>query len=111
MPRALRLLIGHEWRGNIRELSNSIERAVIFASTHEIVPNDLPESFRGVTPRDADYPPLLELATREFERGHILKVIDQCGGNKRKAAKMLGIGATSLYRKLGDPTEAEEAAE
>jgi DNA-binding NtrC family response regulator len=108
---ALRLLVGHEWRGNIRELSNSIERAVIFASTTEIVPNDLPESFRSVTPRDADYSPQLDAATREFERSHILKVIEQCGGNKRKAAKMLGIGATSLYRKLGDPAEAEEATE
>ncbi len=108
---ALRLLVGHEWRGNIRELSNSIERAVIFAATTEIVPSDLPESFRSVTPRDADYSPQLETATREFERSHILKVIEQCGGNKRKAAKVLGIGATSLYRKLGDPAEAEEAAE
>ena len=70
----------------------------------QAAPQDLPESFRGVTPRDLEYPPELEAATREFERAHILKVIEQCGGNKRKAAKQLGIGATSLYRKLGDPS-------
>jgi len=107
---ALRLLVGHEWRGNIRELSNAIERAVIFASGAELAPEDLPESFRGVVPRDPEYPPELDAATREFERAHILKVIEQCGGNKRKAAKVLGIGATSLYRKLGDPTDAPEEA-
>ena len=107
---ALRLLAGHEWRGNIRELSNAIERAVIFAAGPEIAPADLPDSFRGVTPRDPEYPPELEAATREFERGHILKVIEQCGGNKRKAAKVLGIGATSLYRKLGEREEAEETS-
>jgi DNA-binding NtrC family response regulator len=98
---ALRLLVGHEWRGNIRELSNTIERAVIFCAGQEIQPDDLPPMFRGVTPRDPEYPPELDAATREFERTHILKVIEQCGGNKRKAAKMLDIGATSLYRKLG----------
>jgi DNA-binding NtrC family response regulator len=107
---ALRLLSGHEWRGNIRELSNAVERSIIFAAGAEIVAADLPESVRGATPRDADYPAELDAATREFERAHILKVIEQCGGNKRKAAKMLGIGATSLYRKLGDP-EVEVAEE
>jgi DNA-binding NtrC family response regulator len=56
------------------------------------------------------YPPELEAATREFERAHILRVIEQCDGNKRKAAKVLGIGATSLYRKLGTqpPGESNE---
>jgi two-component system, NtrC family, response regulator len=106
---ALRQLAGHDWRGNIRELSNAIERAVIFAAGPEIVPADLPDSFAGVVPRDPEYSPELEAATREFERAHILKAIERCGGNKRKAAKLLGIGATSLYRKLGEP--AEEAPE
>lgn len=108
---ALRLLAGYEWRGNIRELSNAIERSVIFAAGSEIAVQDLPESIRGATPRDAEYPADLDTATRDFERSHILKVIEQCGGNKRKAAKLLGIGATSLYRKLGDPTAVEDSAE
>jgi DNA-binding NtrC family response regulator len=90
---ALRLLVGHDWRGNVRELSNAIERAVIFAAGPELVP------------------PELEAATREFERAHILRVIEQCDGNKRKAAKVLGIGATSLYRKLGAPAEGDTSGE
>jgi len=108
---ALRLLVGYDWRGNIRELSNAIERAVIFAAGREIVPADLPETFRGVTPRDPEWPLELDVATREFERAHILKIIEQCEGNKRKAAKLLGIGATSLYRKLGDSPETEVPVE
>ncbi len=98
---ALRLLAGHEWRGNVRELSNAIERAVIFAAGEQLTAADLPDAVRAATPRDPEYPVDLRDATAEFERAHILKVIDQCGGNKRKAAKLLGLGVTSLYRKLG----------
>jgi DNA-binding NtrC family response regulator len=105
---ALRLLAGCEWRGNIRELSNAIERAVIFATGSELLPADLPEPVRGATPRDPEWPLELDSATREFERAHILRVIEQCAGNKRKAAKLLGIGATSLYRKLGDAPVTDE---
>ncbi len=98
---ALRLLSGHDWKGNVRELSNAIERAVIFASGEQITAVDLPEPVRAAAPRDPEYSPNLREATAEFERAHILRVIEQCGGNKRKAAKMLGLGVTSLYRKLG----------
>jgi DNA-binding NtrC family response regulator len=98
---ALRLLSGHEWKGNIRELSNAIERAVIFAAGQELAPDDLPDAVRAATPRDPEYSPDLRAATAEFERAHILRVIEECGGNKRKAARLLGLGVTSLYRKLG----------
>jgi DNA-binding NtrC family response regulator len=106
---ALRLLSGHEWRGNVRELSNAIERAVIFAGGEQIEPQDLPEAVRGATPRDPEVPVDLREATAEFERAHILRVIEKCGGNKRKAAKELGLGVTSLYRKLG--SKVADAAE
>jgi DNA-binding NtrC family response regulator len=108
---ALRLLAGHEWKGNIRELSNAIERAVIFAPAEEIAPDDLPDPVRAATPRDPEYAANLREATAEFERAHILRVIDQCGGNKRKAAKLLGLGVTSLYRKLGAPVQKSSAGE
>ena len=102
---ALALLAGHDWRGNVRELSNAIERAVIFAASEQITAVDLPEPVRAAVPREPDYQVNLQLnlreATAEFERAHILRIIEQCGGNKRKAAKLLGLGVTSLYRKLG----------
>jgi DNA-binding NtrC family response regulator len=102
---ALRHLAGHDWTGNIRELSNAIERAVIFAAGEEIQPADLPDPVRAAAPRDPEYAADLREATAEFERVHILRVIDQCGGNKRKAAKLLGLGVTTLYRKLGAPIQ------
>jgi len=105
---ALRRLAGHDWRGNVRELSNAIERAVIFAGEDQIVAADLPDPIRAATPLDPEYSPDLREATAEFERAHILRVIELCGGNKRKAARMLGLGVTSLYRKLGAPSASAE---
>jgi DNA-binding NtrC family response regulator len=102
---ALRQLAGHDWRGNVRELSNSIERAVIFATGDEIAAVDLPDAVRAATPREPDYATNLREATAEFERAHILRMIEKCGGNKRKAARLLGLGVTSLYRKLGSPIQ------
>jgi DNA-binding NtrC family response regulator len=98
---AVRLLAGHEWPGNVRELSNAMERAVIFAAGEEVTAADLPGPVRGAAPRDPEQPVDLREATAGFERAHILRVIGQCGGNKRKAARLLGLGVTSLYRKLG----------
>jgi DNA-binding NtrC family response regulator len=108
---ALALLTGHDWKGNIRELSNAIEGAVIFAPGEEIAPADLPDPVRAATPRDPEYSMNLREATAEFERAHILRVIEQCGGNKRQAARHLGLGVTSLYRKLGAPTHQPSAEE
>jgi DNA-binding NtrC family response regulator len=106
---ALRLLTGHDWRGNVRELSNAVERAVIFANGEQLTAADLPDAVRAATPREPEPPVDLREATAEFERAHILRVIDRCGGNKRKAAKLLGLGVTSLYRKLNLPVaESEE---
>ena len=107
---ALRLLAGHDWRGNVRELSNAIERAVIFAGREEIESIDLPDPVRAATPRDPEYSVNLREATAEFERAHILRVIEQNEGNKRKAAKVLGLGVTSLYRKLGATSPAADEA-
>jgi DNA-binding NtrC family response regulator len=102
---ALRLLTGFDWKGNVRELSNTIERAVIFTDGDLVTPDDLPGAVRGGTPADPEAPLNLGEATHRFEAEHIWKVIELCEGNKRKAAKMLGIGATSLYRKIGKKEE------
>ncbi len=107
---ALRLLAGHDWRGNVRELSNAIERAVIFAAGERLAAVDLPDPVRAAAPRDPEYSANLREATAEFERAHILRMIEQCGGNKRKAARLLGLGVTSLYRKLGAPSASADEA-
>lgn len=79
----------------------AIERAMIFAAKEEIESVDLANTVRAATPRDPEYSPDLRQASAELERAHILRVIEQCGGNKRKEAKLFGLGVTSLYRKLG----------
>ena len=127
---AMDLLVAHDWRGNVRELSNAIERAVIFCSGRSVTVDDLPDALRdgtnaaeavhdagheaggvasdGVAPDGEPAAAVgddaldLRTATAAFEREHILQVIAQCGGNKRRAARLLGLGVTSLYRKLGN---------
>ncbi|MHC4251171.1 MAG: sigma-54-dependent transcriptional regulator [Planctomycetota bacterium] len=98
---ALRLLAGYDWPGNIRELANTIERAMIFCDDDFIGVEHLPPAIRGASPATTDWPDDLRQATSQFEREHVSRVIESCDGNKRKAAKVLGIGVTSLYRKLG----------
>jgi DNA-binding NtrC family response regulator len=86
-----------EWKGNIRELKNVIERAVILADGPELkseyLPLDIQQSF-------SDNSSSFDLAN--IERSHIQKVLQYTKGNKTKTAELLGIGLTTLYRKLDD---------
>ncbi len=107
---ALRLLAGHAWRGNIRELENTIERAMIFCTGGTIHASDLPEVVRGATPLDLGSTTCLARAAERFERAHIRKVLGHFGGDKRKAAKALEISLSSLYRKLDGADGGVEAA-
>lgn len=92
---ALKLLGQHSWRGNIRELRNVLERASILADTNEVLPAHLPYEIQK---QDPHTPGSLSLAS--VERSHILKVLEYTKGNKTKAAECLGIGLTTLYRKI-----------
>ncbi|HEY9402216.1 MAG TPA: sigma-54 dependent transcriptional regulator [Pyrinomonadaceae bacterium] len=106
---ARRLLESSDWPGNVRELRNTIERAAALSETDEIgaaqfsqlgdrkLPAALP-------PREAD----ADAPTRtleELERQHILRVLDETGGNRERAAIILGISARTLYRKLREYEE------
>lgn len=86
----------HSWRGNIRELRNIIERSVILCEndtlTKEVLPLDF-EDHRSSTSRG-----IFDL--KEIEKQHIKKVLQHTKGNKTKTANLLGIGLTTLYRKL-----------
>ena len=97
---ALQLLVGHEWKGNIRELENTIERAMILAESDDLLRTaDLPETVRAAAPIDPEEIMGLRQATHRFELEHIKKVIDRCDGDKRRATKILGLSLSSLYRK------------
>jgi len=99
---ALRLLMAQPWKGNVRELENVLERAMVLgdAGGDMITLLDLPE-LTGVEP---ERPLHLREAVGRFERRHVLDVLAEAGGDKREAARRLGISLASLYRKLsGDP--------
>ena len=96
---AMRALLNHEWRGNVRELENVIERAVIFAEGRQIGVEDLPFPTPGVTD---DVSEDLKEALGQFERQHILYALRRHKFDKTETAKHLGIGISSLYRKLDE---------
>jgi len=99
-PPALERLLRYPWPGNVRELENAIERAAILARTTTVEPDDLPPHVSAglqLGPSPA-LPQQISLA--EAERIHILQTLERFGGNHSGAAEALGIGRTTLWRKL-----------
>jgi len=96
---AMRAMLSHHWRGNIRELENVIERAVIFADDRDIGVEDLPFSVEGISD---DVGEDLKTAMEHFERQHILYSLGRHNYDKAETARSLGIGVSSLYRKLDE---------
>ncbi|MCA9285375.1 MAG: sigma-54-dependent Fis family transcriptional regulator [Phycisphaerales bacterium] len=96
---AMRALLSHEWRGNVRELENTIERAVIFAEGGEVRVEDLPFAAEQA---DNEAGEDLKEALRQFERQHILHSLRRHDYDKTETARHLGIGVSSLYRKLDE---------
>ena len=94
-------LRAHPWPGNVRELENAIERALIFAGDKPISMDHLPITVASAG-RRADEPDDLRAATRAFERQYIVRTLAHHDGNKAEAAKALGIGLSSLYRKIDE---------
>lgn len=94
---AMRAMLNHEWRGNVRELENVIERAVIFAEDRQIGVEDLPFATPGMSD---DVSEDLKEALGQFERQHILYSLRRHNYDKAETARHLGIGISSLYRKL-----------
>ncbi len=95
-PAAMRILLGYEWRGNVRELQNILQRAVI-TSVRPVIDSALIEQILGI---QDDAPRDLRRALRQYEVAHIGRVVEEAGGNKQMAAERLGISLASLYSKL-----------
>jgi len=96
---AMARLIAYDWPGNVRELENAIERAVALGSGPILHAGDLPSSLQyGTGERAPQNDELLPL--EELERRAILRALHEAGGDKLAAARLLGIGKTTLYRKL-----------
>ena len=101
---AVKRLAGAQWKGNVRELGNALERAAILAEGSTLTVNDFPSDLVAL-PQGAngdDNPDDLRAALDRFERQHIRRVLERCGGDKKEAARRLNLGLSSLYRKLED---------
>lgn len=94
----IRLLMSAQWKGNVRQLDNAIERAVIMCDGTQVEPGDLPPDLLGLGQPLPDTDDLRS-ALRHYERLHITRVLRQWP-DKREAAKRLKLGLSSLYRKI-----------
>jgi len=96
---AMRRLMAYDWPGNVRELENAIERAVALSSGPILHAGDLPSNLQYTTvDKLAETNEFLPL--EELERRAILRALRETAGDKLAAARLLGIGKTTLYRKL-----------
>jgi two-component system response regulator PilR (NtrC family) len=101
---AMDLLLRHDWPGNIRELENALERAVALEATPTILPDSLPATIRGESPKAAAAPAEalpesgfdLEAHVQEIERGYISEALKKSGGVQVKAADLLGMSFRSF---------------
>jgi DNA-binding NtrC family response regulator len=105
VPDALELLQRYHWPGNVRELENAIERAVSLSHGPLVLPDDLPDTIRNAGAMSCDdtvgkgsgkEEALLTLD--EVQKRHLMRVLRETGGNKARAAKILGIDRRTLYR-------------
>lgn len=101
----VRTLVAYDWPGNVRELESAIEYAVLHARGNEIVPDDLPVKLQSDQVRSAARSPLSALfedlpALDELERRYLLYVLEVAGGNRTRAAEVLGIDRRTLYRMI-----------
>jgi len=107
-PAAEEVLLRYVWPGNMRELQNVMARALVLADDGYILISDLPDHVsRGEPPNAQELSGgnevgNLRVRVREFEQGLIKDAIDRSGGDRQHAARCLGIGLSTLYRKLED---------
>ena len=115
-PETVAVLQSHDWSGNVRELANVLEHAVILSDGNIITPKDLPQNLsRRTTSSESSGPAIMKLATdqpltlREMEDQMILQVLDRHDGDKPSAAKELGIALKTLYNRLSQMESKRDA--
>ena len=96
----MKVLINYQWKGEVRELENMIERAVLLCDSNCVTMNDLPP--HAQTEISQVYPDELKAAVRNFEKQHITSILKRTENDKNKCAEILGIGLSSLYRKIDE---------
>jgi DNA-binding NtrC family response regulator len=98
---AMRLMMSYDWPGNVRELQNAVEHALAIGLGSPLTIADLPMHISGMVSKSGAPEPVGEGRTLdEVERRHILRILEETGGNHLRAAEILGIHRRTLYRKL-----------
>ena len=98
-PESVALLAGYRWPGNVRELEHVIERAMALSSSETLLPDDFPPHLREERDR-APRLPADGMTLEDVKRWYVNKVLEESGGNKLRAAELLGIDRRTLYRIL-----------
>jgi len=91
-PKAMKLLQQYDWPGNVRELENAVERAMVVSQSGELGEKDFTLNLAC--------PEAVVLTCEDAERAHILRIIEECRGNQRRAAQVLAINRLTLHKKL-----------
>jgi two-component system response regulator AtoC len=102
---ARELLVAYDWPGNVRELENAVARALALNPSGVVIPEDLPDAIRIAQTGSAPVPlppPGDRPTLAELERRYASQVLGETGGNKTRAAEILGIDRKTLYRILGE---------
>jgi transcriptional regulator with PAS, ATPase and Fis domain len=97
---AVRVLMSLPWKGNVRELDNVIEHTMILAEGERITVKDLPASVVASSEGQPAFTFNLRDALNQFEKQHIMRVLEQTNQDRKEAAKLLDISLSSLYRKI-----------
>ncbi len=99
---AMSAMMAYEWKGQVRELENVIERSVLLSDHEYLQLEDLPEAIRNVSGTESIEmdSERLEEAVQVFEKHHIKSMLKRTDGNKSEAARLLGIDPSTLYRKI-----------
>ena len=98
-PESVALLTGYRWPGNVRELEHVIERATALSASETLLPDDFPPHLREERDR-APRLPADGMTLEDVKRWYVNKVLEESGGNKLRAAELLGIDRRTLYRIL-----------
>jgi two-component system response regulator HydG len=96
-PAAERALLEYAWPGNVRELGNAVKHGCALSRGGTIEPSQLPEEVIGAAAAEPEPPPM---TLAEVERAHVLRILERVGGSPQEAARILGVGRTTLWRKL-----------
>jgi transcriptional regulator with PAS, ATPase and Fis domain len=99
-PEVIRVLSSLAWKGNVRELDNVIEHTMILADSDWITLKNLPAALLNAEEVIPPFIMNLKEALRQYEKQHILRVLDQAGQDRKEAARLLDISLSSLYRKI-----------